>query len=211
MVEIFAHDLGYQYGYRWVFKESELNIPSGCVVGILGNNGSGKSTLLRLLAGIFTPSTGTIQLKHQHLGILECSRWYRFLSWTAPAIMPPLDLSVMEVLLLHFQLKKPLIPIEDILREANLQTVKNQALKLLSSGQLQRLKIALAVFSQSSYMILDEPSTNLDADNFELIWKLVQQFKDDRTILIATNDPREEIFFDISFTINQLKIKSTKI
>lgn len=207
MVEILAQNLGYQYGYRWVFKESELSIPAEKIVGILGGNGSGKSTLLRLFSGVFTPSSGIIELKHPRLGTLERSQWYRFLSWAAPSIAPPQDLSVLEVLSLHFRLKQPVVPLEVILKEADLQLVKNQALKLLSSGQLQRLKIALAVFSQSFYIILDEPSTNLDTENFDLIWSLIQRYQNGRTILVATNDPREQSFLSISFVIKNLKIE----
>lgn len=208
MIEIAAHNLGYQYGYRWILKESELQISAGDTVSILGKNGAGKSTLLRLLAGAFTPNYGDILLKHEHDGILDRSCWYSYLSWAAPAILPPPDLSIQEVFSVHFSLKQPLIPTQEILTEINLNSFKNQAIRFLSSGQLQRLKIALAVFTYSGYILLDEPSTNLDTENFELIWHLVQKYQHNRTILIATNDPREYAYSTKQFVIENLKILS---
>ena len=55
-----ASGLGKRYGRRWALTDCTLEIPAGCVVGLVGPNGAGKTTLLQLAVGLLAPSAGSI-------------------------------------------------------------------------------------------------------------------------------------------------------
>jgi ABC-type multidrug transport system ATPase subunit len=94
---------------------------------------------------------------------------------------------------------------ETILNTVQLGTAANKPIRYFSSGMKQRLKLALAFFSQSDLLLLDEPLTNLDAAGAGLYNHLIENIKQQRVLIISSNDQREYAFCTDVIDIRDLK------
>lgn len=92
---------------------------------------------------------------------------------------------------------KPLLPgisIAEILAIVGLEKAMNKQLRYYSSGMKQRLKLAQAIFSDTTVLLLDEPTTNLDADGIALYQQLIIDHAKDKLVIVSSNDPQEYHF-----------------
>lgn len=191
---ISCDQLGKRYNRHWVFRNFSRNFQPGEAVGIVGNNGSGKSTLLKVLAGYERFSEGTFSVTVDGKKIDENSV-YKFVSLCAPYQALYEDLSVKEHFDLHSGFKKLNIEnfqaFEDLLA---LENAQNKSLKNFSSGMRQRVKLALAVLSDTPALFLDEPVSNLDARSTQWYKDLVSAHLNDRMVFVASNRNEDELF-----------------
>lgn len=158
---------------------------------ITGPNGSGKSTLLQIISGYKMPTEGTLKYElHKEIPVDEI---YKYLSITTPYLELIEEFTLEESLKFHFKFKEPIIPLEKITDIAYLRGAENKQIKNFSSGMKQRLKLALAFYSKSHIMLLDEPTSNMDEQGIK--WYLDQiNLINDRTIIIASNQSVEYNF-----------------
>lgn len=177
-----------RYRREWILRKVDLTIDTGERLAIEGPNGSGKSTLLRLLSGHLTPSKGKIRhlLRDQ---ALDPDQVYRHLSYAAPYIELIEELTLAEALRFHRRFQTFLPGLDDtaILELLSLPGAPSKLIRHFSSGMKQRLKLALAVCSDTSLLLLDEPTTNLDQQGIDWYLTLIDRFAGDRTIIVASN------------------------
>lgn len=185
-------------------KESNFSFPDIALshresLLILGKSGIGKTTLLHVLAGILSPDSGTIVIndtsitdyspkkldafRGKHIGII-------FQNTTAIS-----SLSVYENLQarLYFSgISHKKEAIDTILEQLDLVSVRNQKPNTLSTGQLQRLGIALGVIHKPDIILADEPTSSLDDDNCQLVIDLLkrQAKMSNANLIIITHDQR---------------------
>ncbi len=161
---------------------------------ILGPNGSGKSTLLQLIGGITMPTNGIVT--HESDGrVLEPEQVYRHISIAAPYMSLYEELSLREAIASH-QRFKPMrgkLSLEDVARIALLEKHLEKPVRDLSSGMKQRLKLALAILSETSLLLLDEPTSNLDANGSTWFRTLLENHLEGRTLVVASNRQEAEI------------------
>jgi len=103
---------------------------------------------------------------------------------------------------------KPLIntvSIEEILKTVGLQTAVNKQIRYYSSGMKQRLKLAQAFFSNTPILLLDEPTTNLDADGTALYHHLISNYTKGKLVIISSNDKQEYEFCEEVIRIGDYK------
>lgn len=124
---------------------------------ILGANGSGKSTVIQLLSGQMPPSEGRL-----HATFLDAEQWPQQISWSGPNVQPPLDLTGREWVTLHGQLRRWRQSPWTYLDASN--PMWSRPLRSLSSGQRQRLLLAVAICTEAPLLLLDEPCNHLDAE-----------------------------------------------
>jgi len=107
---------------------------------------------------------------------------------------------------------KPFIPgitVENVASIAYLGHVRDRAVIDLSSGMKQRLKLALAILSDTPMLLLDEPASNLDAAAIQRYRDLLQQHLRDRTLIVASNhQPLEEDMCDRSIEMGTIAGRS---
>lgn len=199
-------DIGKRYRLEWIFRGMNGCFQAGERWAILGPNGSGKSTLLKVLSGHLTPSKGEILFDNQGVKISE-EAVYKHISYAAPYIELIEEFTLEEAI--RFQAKlKPLLPgftpasLYDLLA---LPKTRQKEIRFFSSGMKQRLKLALAVCSDSSILLLDEPATNLDVQGVAWYKNLISEYAADRLVIIASNDPH-----DAEFCPNHLQILDYK-
>lgn len=194
-----------------------LNIEEGKIYGILGQNGAGKTTLLRMIAGIMTPTSGSVTidgLNYQD-NAEEIKKDLAFLSGNTKLYE---NITPKELLSIFGQIyginKKDLN--SRITKISNLLDMKDfidSKIGNLSTGQIQRTNIARCFLHDPKYYILDEATTGLDVMSSQIIIDFIKEEKKrGKTIIYSTHymEEAENICDEIMF-INKGKeiIKTT--
>jgi ABC-type polysaccharide/polyol phosphate transport system ATPase subunit len=133
----------------WALREVALDIHRGETFGIVGRNGSGKSTLLKLIAGIFSPSTGTLEVEGRVGSLIEIGAGFH-----------PEFTGVENVYLnaAIYGLKRSYVDehLEEIIDFAELEQFKDVPVRTYSSGMYMRLGFSVAMHVQPDILLLDE-------------------------------------------------------
>ena len=206
MFTIQVQNASKRFHHEWVFKNLNLDLSAGDTIAITGGNGSGKSTLLKCLSGAIPLTSGAIQYQSGATQIVE-EQWFRSLALATPYLELPEEFTLSEVLTFHFQFKNPLQQRSnaEILEILGLEKHKSKTLSQFSSGMKQRVKLALAIFSEVPFLLLDEPTTNLDKQGLTWYLDLIQQFTPNRIVMICSNDPREYDFCEKKIAMEDFK------
>ena len=160
---------------------------------IIGDNGSGKSTLLQLISNLMTPSDGKIIYSLDDIKI-DKELFIKKIIFSAPYQKLVEELTVKEFLIFHYKfrdyIKNPLT----ILSEFGLENFKNTQIKNLSSGSEQKLKLLISFNTKADFILLDEPTTNLDRKGITIYTKTIKKYSKDKGIIIATNREKDIVF-----------------
>lgn len=194
-MEIQLDNTGKRFRLDWIFKGMQYTFEAGRRYAILGPNGSGKSTLLKVLSSHLSPSKGKVHFRAGGRE-LEPETLYRQISYAAPYIELIEEFTLEEAVRFHAGLK-PLLPgitPDRIYELLALPRARNKEIRFFSSGMKQRVKLALAVCSDTPVLLLDEPATNLDVQGVEWYKNLISTFAAERLVVIASNDPHDAEF-----------------
>jgi len=195
-MEIILHQAGKRYNFNWIFKPIDLQITSGSRWVFMGSNGSGKSTLLQLVSGSTMLSDGNIRWKLNETEVSQ-EEVYRHISIAAPYLELIEEFTLEEHLKFHFSVKPPIdqLSIQEILEISGLKSKAHLNVGYFSSGMKQRLKLLLAILSDSSLLLLDEPLSNLDKDAGRWYLQMIEKYGRNRTIVVCSNSVDEEFRF----------------
>jgi ABC-type multidrug transport system ATPase subunit len=194
-VGVRLNNVGKRFNREWIFRRFTYQFQSGKKYAITGPNGSGKSTLLQVIAGSLTHNEGNIEFKNEQQ-TTNNEQLYSYISIAAPYLELIEEMTAKEMLQFHAQFK-PLInnhSIEEILQTVGLQNAINKQIRYYSSGMKQRLKLAQAFFSNTPILLLDEPTTNLDADGIALYHHLINNCTFNKLVIVSSNDKQEYEF-----------------
>lgn len=203
---------GKRYNREWIFRHCSYKFNSGKNYAITGPNGSGKSTLLQVIAGATLHNEGTIEYNDvQSAGpsgrTISNEQHYANISIAAPYLELIEEMTAKEMLVFHSKFK-PLIQslhIEEMLQIVGLEKAINKQIRYFSSGMKQRLKLAQAFFSNTPVLLLDEPTTNLDADGIALYQSLVSNYTKDKLVIVSSNVTQEYDFCEELIEIGNFK------
>jgi ABC-type multidrug transport system ATPase subunit len=173
---------------------------------VIGANGSGKSTLLQVIAGILSPSDGSITYQTDNQ-VISPEKWFRHLAFASPYLELVEEFTLVELVKFHCQFKsfKNQLNPQDFIQLLGLEKSKNKALKYFSSGMKQRLKLGLAFYADTPILLLDEPTSNLDAQGIDWYKREILQSIAQRLVIICSNQPYEYDFCDNLLNINEFK------
>jgi ABC-2 type transport system ATP-binding protein len=159
-----------------------FDVRQGEFVGIIGKNGSGKSTLLRILAGIYQPDRGKVQIHGQISPFLELGIGFN------PELSGR-DNIYLNGILLGLTKKEIDKKFDEIVAFSELERFIDQKLKNYSSGMQVRLAFSVAIFANRDILLLDEVMAVGDMafkeKSFQKIWEFHTQGK---TIILVTHD-----------------------
>ena len=200
--------IGKRFRYEWIFRNITTTFDAGQRYAILGPNGVGKSTLMKILSGHLTPSEGkmTVQLNGK---TLDADTLYKHVNYAAPYIELIEEFTLTEAIDFHIKFH-PLsnsLTINDLINILGFQKSKDKEIRYFSSGMRQRLKLALAICSDSPILLLDEPTTNLDNQGVAWYRGLMQHYTEgsNRLVIIASNAEHDYDFCDATLNILDFK------
>ncbi|CAO2642152.1 Phospholipid-transporting ATPase ABCA3 [Lemmus lemmus] len=172
-------------------RDLNLNLYEGQITVLLGHNGAGKTTTMSMLTGLFPPTSG-----HAYIHGYEISQDMVQIRKSL-GLCPQHDvlfdnLTVAEHLYFYAQLKglslqKCPEEVKQMLHILSLEDKRDLRSKFLSGGMKRKLSIGIALIAGSKVLMLDEPTSGMDAVSRRAIWDLLQQQKSDRTILLTTH------------------------
>ena len=184
-----ANNLSKSFNGNRIFSGINFNLEKFRVLGVVGNNGSGKTTLLKIVAGIFNPDTGEMNLKenikldflghenmlYQNFSISENINFFSEIS--------------------GFKISSEL---QDEMKKAlGLQNILGKKISDLSYGQRKKASMLRSLISSPDLLVLDEPFSNLDSESTDSFISILKKLKKSgKSIIISSN--RKDIVGSVS-------------
>ena len=165
----------------------DLDVASGSSVALVGPSGSGKSTVLTLLAGLARPDSGQVYVGEHPLHSLSQQRLHALRTRTIAAV-----LQVPGAGLLPWATARANLALmggaghDDLLDRLGLGAVADTVVARLSGGEQQRVALATALVHRPAVLLLDEPTSQLDARSRDVVLALLAEM--DGTVVVATHD-----------------------
>ncbi|XP_071067543.1 ATP-binding cassette sub-family A member 17-like [Dasypus novemcinctus] len=172
-------------------RDLTMNLYRGQITVLLGHNGAGKTTTCAVLTGLCAPSSGQVYINGYEIS-QDMVEIRKSLGWCPQHDILFDNLTVAEHLYFYAQLKglprgKCPEEVEQMLHILNLEDKQHSKSKFLSGGMKRKLSIGIALIAGSKVLMLDEPTSGMDAVSRRAIWDLLQQQKSERTILLTTH------------------------
>jgi ABC-type multidrug transport system ATPase subunit len=188
-------NLGKKFRNEWIFRKVNLTFEAGNSYTFVGPNGSGKSTFLQVLAGVMPHSEGNISF-HTENHAVSIDDIFKKIVIAAPYLELIEEFTLQESVEFHQKFKtfKDNITSTQLLDLLQLSQHKDKTIKNFSSGMKQRLKLGLAFYSESPIILLDEPTSNLDAQGVEWYLQQIEIHTTDRLLIICSNQAHEYSF-----------------
>ncbi|WKK61055.1 ABC transporter ATP-binding protein [Corynebacterium sp. P3-F1] len=166
-------------------NDVSLSIGRGEIVGLLGRNGAGKTTLVDLILGLTKPTSGTVRVAG--MTPAQAVREARI-----GAVMQTgglLDtVTVKDTLAMIDSTHRDSIGVEAAIEQANLTEIQDRRAGKCSGGEQQRVRFAIALLGKPEILILDEPTTGMDATSRHEFWDSMRaQAHSGRTIIFSTH------------------------
>jgi putative ABC transport system ATP-binding protein len=184
-----------------VLEKLDLTIAPGEFLALMGPSGSGKSTLLNLLAGLDTPSSGTIRVAGEDISRLrpkQLAAWrarhigFIFQLYNLIPVLTALQNVELPLLLTPLNRRERREHAMASLKIVGLEDRSDHYPRQLSGGQEQRVAIARALANDPALLLADEPTGNLDATSAQDILDLLVQLNNEfgTTVIMVTHDPK---------------------
>jgi len=182
-----------------ILRGLSFRIAAGEWVALTGPSGSGKSTLLGILAGLDTPSSGSVRLDGEEIGDLPERRLARLRNRKIGVVFQSFNLIGSLTALENVEAPLHVHASQSRAREAAVEMLERVGLAdrlrhrphQLSGGQQQRVAIARALATRPSILVADEPTGNLDSTTGRLVLDLLADLRTELglTLVVATHDP----------------------
>lgn len=185
------HNISHRYGPVHALENVALELADGVIHGLVGMNGSGKSTLFNVIAGVITPTSGTVTVDGEGTATVAYVPQSDAVDWTFPV-------SVRDVVMLgrygHMGLLKRPRPadraaVDEALERTQLADLADRQIGQLSGGQKKRTFVARGLAQDADTILLDEPFAGVDTVSQTTITGLLRSLADDgRCVLLSTHD-----------------------
>ncbi len=178
-----------------------LSVVKGDFIALMGPSGSGKTTLLNLIAGVDTPTSGTLRIGSSRLDQMtreQLTKWrsnnlgYIFQLYHLMPVLNAYENVELPLLIHSISKKERQEKVEKVLELVGLLDRRLHRPKELSGGQEQRVAIARALVTDPNLIVADEPTGDLDRKSADEILVLLQSLSEihNKTIVMVTHDPK---------------------
>lgn len=208
-----AENISFSYGAETILQQVSLQIPKGKIVGIVGKSGSGKSTLLKLFMRFWDVGSGSVKISDRNIKEINTSNLRNMESFMTQ-----------ETHLFHDSIKNNLRiakldatdkEIEEACQKASVHdfilglpqgydTPVGELGDTLSGGERQRLGLARAFLHNAPFLLLDEPTSNLDSLNEAVIIKSLYEEQSGRTVVLVSHRQSTMRIADIIYSVESL-------
>ncbi len=176
-----AESVSKSYGERAIVKDFSLRLLRGDRLGIVGQNGAGKTTLLNLMTGVLEPDSGTIRLgANLEMATLDQSRKTLKEDWTLKDALTNSGGDYVEI---NGEKKHVIGYMKDFLFAPE---QARTPISRLSGGERGRLMLARAMSLPSNFLVLDEPTNDLDLETLDLLQEMITDYKG--TVIVVSHD-----------------------
>lgn len=195
--------LTHHKGEYTALKDISFEVKKGEFFGIVGKNGCGKSTLLKILAGVYTPTSGHVQINGKLTPFIELGVGFN------PELSGR-DNVFLNGALLGFSRKQMQDMYDDIVDFAELHNFMDTKLKNYSSGMQVRLAFSVAIRAQSDILLIDEVLAVGDAEFQNKCFNYFSQLKKSKKTVILVSHDMESVrrFCDRALLINKGKVEA---
>ena len=198
----FSYSRGKHAATEAVLKELSCLILSGRVLGVLGPNGSGKSTLLKLLARVFQPQHGTIEILGESLSGLSQLDVAKRVALVPQDTLQVFPFTIAEMVLMgrsphhqgwggwHWEDSQDWEVVQRAMEELDVAHLGNRLVTEVSGGERQRAVIARALVQEPHILLLDEPTAFLDLHHQLDIARIIKRLNRERglTVVLVSHD-----------------------
>ena len=174
----------------------DLQVPRGMIFAILGPNGAGKTTMMRMLATLASPDGGSATVMG-HDVVKEAQAVRGVIAMTGQFASLDEDLTGRENLLLlarlwGFKGRAARVRADDLLADFDLADAATKQVKNYSGGMRRRLDIAASLVVTPGVLFLDEPTTGLDPNARQSVWRMIRALADSGVTILLTTQYMEE-------------------
>ena len=183
---------------RAIFDELSVKMPSGQFIGLLGPNGTGKSTLLRLIAGLVPVENGEVFLHNNRLKSLKKKEVARLISYMPQSTHLETNFTVQQVVEMgrypHKSRftnwsKEDSAKVDEAIRMTGIHHLRERFVPTLSGGERQLVYLAKVIAQDTSIILLDEPTSDLDIYHQVLVTEIIKRLiNQGKTVLAAIHD-----------------------
>lgn len=182
-------NVSFSFGEKAILSDIDFTLNDGEFIGILGPNGGGKSTFLRLSLGLLKPTSGKVIFDDKKISYIAQTTSISDSSFPA-TVEEVIKLGLVDDRISIFKRSKPLV--EEMLKKMNLYEFRKRLVNELSGGQLQRVKIAKALISNPTLLVLDEPDAGMDEESHENLLSIINELHKNRvSILFVSHHPHD--------------------
>jgi ABC-type lipoprotein export system ATPase subunit len=185
-------------GQVFALRGVSATVRPGEFVAVTGQSGCGKSTLLHLLAGLDTPTTGTVLVNGTDLGRLDEDGRTAFRGRHIGVVFQAFHL--LDILTAEENVALPLTlagastavanqKAREVLDRVGLGARARHRPADMSGGEQQRVAVARALVADPPLVLADEPTGNLDTQNGRVVFELLRELAGGRTVVMVTHDP----------------------
>lgn len=207
-----AENITFSYGSDTILTNVSMEVPENSIVGIMGNSGSGKSTLLKLFMRFWSEKTGNIYLsntKLRHINTVNLRNMESLVTQDTHLFhdsirqnlrIAKLNASNEEI---EAACKKASIHEFIIHLPKGYDTLVGELGETFSGGERQRIGLARAFLQDAPFMLLDEPTSNLDSLNEAVILRSIHQERHDKTVILVSHRQSTLRIADTIYCLNQ--------
>ncbi|MCX4317116.1 MAG: ABC transporter ATP-binding protein [Lachnospiraceae bacterium] len=191
-----AENVGFSYGTETILDGVSLQIPKREVVGIVGKSGSGKSTLLKLFMRFWEVRDGTVTISGKNINEVDTSQLRDMESFMTQethlfqdSIKNNLRIAKLDATEEELEAACRKASVHDFIMglPQGYDTPVGELGDTLSGGEKQRLGLARAFLHDASFLLLDEPTSNLDSLNEAVILKSLREERNGKTVLLVSH------------------------
>lgn len=179
------------FGTHRVIKDANLALSSSRIYALVGPNAAGKTTFLHLLAGLLEPSQGSLWFEGSPYSRKRLAKQQQIGLLTSPPAF--VEEFTIEEWVAHLATmygltgKKKRLAVAESLMLCRLQDKKQVLIQDCSNGVKRRIGIAGAIVHKPKLILLDEPTSELDPHNRQMILEVIQQFRKEETVVFSTH------------------------
>ena len=173
-------------------KDVSFTVKEGEIASLLGLNGAGKSTILKIISGVLQPTSGDVFVSGKSIVAypIQAKKEIGVLYENAP-LYP--DMTVEEFLMFSIQMRgiqtrEATNICQNAIETSDLEEVRRKRISTLSKGFKQRVAFASCLSYEPRILILDEPTSNLDAIQLKAFYKRILQQDKTKSVLISTHN-----------------------
>ena len=199
-----VRNLSKRYGSTTVVDDVSIEFPQGKVISMIGPNGAGKSTIMGMISRLIERDTGTVEFLGRDIKDWKSKDLAKHLAILTQTNNTEMKLTVRELVSFgrfpysgNRLTQEDEVKVDEAISYMQLEEFQDRFIDELSGGQRQRAFIAMVIAQDTEYVLLDEPTNNLDIYHATNMMKMVRRLSDElgKTIILVLHEINYAAFY----------------